>query len=64
MRIEIHQINDIRIAEVISENTIIRNTQDGIDLLGDLYFQGFDKIIIHEKKHYTGFFRFKNGNRR
>ncbi len=61
MRIEIHQIKDMKIAEVISENTVIRNIQDGLDLLGDLYFQGFDKIIIHEKNITPDFFDLKTG---
>ena len=34
---------------MISENIVIANTEDGLDLLGDLYFQDFDKIIIYEK---------------
>lgn len=49
MEIETHNINDIKIAEVISTDSIIKNASDGLDLLGNLYYQGFDKIIIHEK---------------
>ncbi len=46
MKIEMHNINDTKIAEVISEINVINETEDGFDLLGNLYYQGFDKIII------------------
>lgn len=61
MTIEIHEARDIRIAEVISEGLLISSPEDGIDLLGNLYYQDFDKIIIHEKNIVQDFFDLKNG---
>lgn len=61
MKIETHTLNDIKIAEVISEVNIINKMEDGLDLLGNLYYMGFDKIIIHEKDITTDFFDLKNG---
>lgn len=61
MEIKIHQINDIKIAEVISENIVIANAQDALDILGNLYFQGFDKIIVHTKNITPHFFDLKTG---
>jgi hypothetical protein len=61
MKIETHNISDTKIAEVISEDIIINNIEDGLNLLGDLYYQGFDKIIIHEKNITPDFFILKNG---
>ncbi len=61
MKIETHIINDIKIAEIQSELIIINNHQDGLDLLGNLYYQGFDKIIIHQKNITPNFFDLKNG---
>lgn len=61
MKIETHNINDITIAEVISEVNIINKIEDGVDLLGNLYYQGFDKIIIHEKNIAPDFFDLKSG---
>ncbi|PKO97421.1 MAG: DUF4180 domain-containing protein [Bacteroidetes bacterium HGW-Bacteroidetes-7] len=61
MRIETHIIKDTKIAEVISDVNIINEIEDGIDLLGSLYYQGFDKIIIHEKNITPDFFDLKNG---
>jgi len=61
MKIEIHEINGLKIAEVISENIIIKTTEDGLDLMGNQYYQEFNKIIIHEKNITPDFFDLKNG---
>lgn len=61
MKIEAHNINDTKIAELISDNTIINKTEDGLDLLGNLYYQGFDRIVINEKNITSDFFDLKNG---
>jgi len=61
MKIETHNINETKIAEVISEVNIINKIEDGIDLLGNLYYQGFDKIVIYEKDITPDFFELKNG---
>lgn len=46
-------------AEIITDKVILRSTEDGLDLLGNLYYQGFDKIIIHEKNITPEFFDLK-----
>lgn len=61
MEIEIHKTNDTEIAEVVSHDIVIKTTQDGLDLLGSLYYQGFDRIIIKEKNITSDFFDLKNG---
>src|SRR5690554_991946 len=61
MKIEAHNINDTNIAEVISEVNVINKVEDGIDLLGNLYYQGFDRIIIYEKNITPEFFDLKTG---
>ena len=61
MNIKTHQINEIKIAEVTSDKMIINSTQDGLDLLGNLYYQEFDKIIIYEENITPDFFDLKNG---
>jgi hypothetical protein len=61
MEIKTHQIDKVNIAEVISEDIVIANFQDGLDLLADLYFQGFDKIILQEKNITPDFFNLKTG---
>jgi len=61
MDFEIHNINDSEIAEVIFDNTLIHSASDGLDLLGTLYFQSFDKIILHQHNLCEGFFDLKTG---
>ncbi len=59
MKIETFTIEDIKICEIISDEIILRTTEDGLDILGNLYFQGIDKIIIHEKNITPDFFNLK-----
>jgi len=61
MKIETHTTQNINIAEVISEEIIIKDAADGLDLLGNLYYQGFDKVIIHKQNITPDFFDLKNG---
>lgn len=60
MIIQSHKINNIEIAEVISDKILIQNPDDALDLIGNLYYQGFDKIIIYEKNLTPDFFDLKN----
>lgn len=61
MNIETHIINNTRIAELNSANIIIGSAEDGLNLLGNLYYQDFDRIIIFEKNITPDFFDLKNG---
>ncbi|WP_348647067.1 DUF4180 domain-containing protein [Arenibacter sp. F26102] len=64
MEIKEHLVSDIKIAEVISNEIIIVNTETALDILGNLYYQGFDKIIIHENNITPAFFDLKTKNSR
>ena len=59
MEIKTHNIDNTRVAEIITDKVILRSTEDGLELLGNLYYQGFDKIIIHEKNITPEFFDLK-----
>jgi hypothetical protein len=61
MQIETHHSNNTKIAEVISDAIIINKPEDGLELLGNLYYQGFDKLVLHEKNLTPDFFDLKNG---
>lgn len=61
MEIVTHHRNDVEIAEVISEELILNNSEEGLDLLGNLYYQGFDRVIMHEKNIIHDFFNLENG---
>ena len=61
MNIVIHNTGDIRIAEVISEEVLIKDPEEALQLLVDLYYQGFDRIIIREKHITRDFFDLRTG---
>ncbi|MEA1886476.1 MAG: DUF4180 domain-containing protein [Bacteroidota bacterium] len=61
MKIKTHEYNNTKIAELLSDSIIINSTQDVLDLLGNLYYQHFDRVIIHEQNIRRDFFDLKTG---
>jgi hypothetical protein len=61
MKIEIKQVNGINLAEIVSDNILIKETQDALDLMADSGYHGSSKIIIHEKNITPDFFDLKTG---
>lgn len=61
MKIITHQINETKTAEIIADDVILSTAEEGLDLLGNLYYQGFDQIIINKKNIALDFFDLKNG---
>lgn len=59
MHIENHIVNQKKIAELQSNEIIIKSIEDGIDLIGNMYYQEFDTVIIHEKNIIPDFFDLK-----
>tara|TARA_R110002049_G_scaffold88528_1_gene223288 strand:+ start:7174 stop:7527 length:354 start_codon:yes stop_codon:yes gene_type:complete len=59
MEIKEHSKNGIKIAEIISNEIIIQTTEDALDLMGNIYYQGFDKMILHQKNMTPAFFDLK-----
>ena len=59
MEIVIHEINNIKVAEIISDEVLIREIQDALDLMADVDTRGTWKIIIHEKNLVPQFFDLK-----
>jgi hypothetical protein len=61
MKIEISKINGVAIAEIISDEVLIREVQNALDLMGDCNYQGTSKMIVHEKNLIPAFFDLKTG---
>ncbi len=59
--IKIKHINGINIAEIISDEIIIKVTQDALNLMAECAYQGSSKIILHEKNILSHFFDLKTG---
>ncbi len=60
MQVKTHNINNQIIAEIISDEILIQNEQNGLDLMGNVYYNGFDKLIIHKHNLTPDFFDLKN----
>lgn len=56
-----HLLNQQKIAEIQSSEIIINTADDALNLLGDLYYQGYDKIVMYEHQITPDFFELKNG---
>ena len=60
MEIKIHTIDNRKIAEIISDDILLQTVEDAVDLIGNMSYQGFDKLIIHEENMIPDFFELKN----
>ncbi|RYJ43283.1 DUF4180 domain-containing protein [Flavobacterium beibuense] len=60
MEIKTHHINNLTVAEIVSPGVVITTAEDGIDLVGNLYYQGFDKAILYKEHITPAFFDLKN----
>lgn len=61
MNIKAYLVNNRKIAELISDSTIITNVESGVEILGNLYYDGFDAIIMKEQNISSDFFDLKTG---
>lgn len=61
MNIQTHTLQESTIAEITADKIIINSAADGLDLVGNLYYQNFDKIILHASNLTPAFFDLKNG---
>ncbi|HLS37318.1 MAG TPA: DUF4180 domain-containing protein [Sphingobacterium bovisgrunnientis] len=59
MEIKTRIINNKQVAEIIADEVIINNLEDALDLIGNVYYQGFDTLILHEKNITPKFFDLK-----
>jgi hypothetical protein len=61
MNIHLHQHNETTIAEVTSDQILIHSPADGLQLMVDLYYQGYGEMILHEQNITPDFFDLKTG---
>lgn len=59
--IKIHSLNGVEIAEIIAEHLVIESAEDGLDLVGELYFQGLDRVVVYAKNITPAFFTLQTG---
>ncbi len=61
MDVVIHNLNENKIAEIVTEKKIIDNLQDALDLIADISYQEINKIILKEHNFTPDFFNLKTG---
>jgi len=59
MHIITHTVATGLVAEFVSQDIIINTIAEGIDLVGTLYYQGFEGVIIHRDTITPDFFDLK-----
>jgi hypothetical protein len=61
MKIEFHPVGEIKIAEILSDDILIREVQDALDLMADCRYQGAWRIILYENNIVPDFFELHTG---
>jgi hypothetical protein len=61
MQIVAHNTDNINTAELISDDLLIVNSQDTLQLIVDMYYQSYDRIVVHEKNISPEFFDLRTG---
>lgn len=56
-----HTQNNMKIAQIQADAILINSAEEGFDLLGNMYHQGYDCIILHKYNITPDFFDLKNG---
>ncbi len=56
-----HKFHTIPIAEITDDIILISNADEALQLMADLYYQDFNKIILHEENITPAFFDLSSG---
>lgn len=59
MEFKTHRVNGVPIAELIGDEVSIHTESDGTDLIGNVYYQGFDRVVVHQRQLAPAFFDLK-----
>jgi hypothetical protein len=60
MEIIKHPNSAYNVGEIVTDNLILQTIEDGTELAGNLYYQGLDVVIIHQKNITPDFFELSN----
>ena len=59
MNLAVHQAENKKIAEIQASDIVIHSTEDALNLMGDLYYQSYDGLILYEEQITPVFFDLK-----
>jgi len=54
-----HNLKHLKVAELQSENLLLNNLDDALQLMGDMYYNGYDAIIMNASLVTPDFFDLK-----
>jgi hypothetical protein len=60
MEIKLHLIEEIKIAELLSNGLIINDLDDALDLIGNAFTMGASKVIVQKDQLHPDFFNLSN----
>lgn len=61
MEIKVHPMGKNQLAELLSDSILINTAEEGLELLGNLYFQGFDNVVVYRHNLSSAFFDLSSG---
>jgi hypothetical protein len=61
MEIRTGEVGGKQWAEVVSDQLLVQDVQDAVDLLGNCYYRGSDRIILYQHQLTPAFFDLKTG---
>lgn len=61
MEIKIHKKEENQLAELLSDAVLIDTAEKGLELLGNLYYQGFDHVALYTHNLSSAFFDLSTG---
>jgi hypothetical protein len=61
MQIKTSNIDGISVAEIVSDEVVIHEVQDALDLMADCYYSGNEGVIMYEAQIMPEFFDLKTG---
>lgn len=59
--IQEHEKSSLKLAELNSEEIFLKTLEDGLQILGDMYYSGFDAIVMYSENIAPEFFDLKSG---
>ena len=59
MKIQLIEINKICLAEIVSDQIVLNNTQDAVELIANCHYKGAEGIILKEENVTDAFFDLK-----
>lgn len=61
MQVATHTVNGLQIAELQAAGLLVRDGEEGAELVGNLYYAGIECVVIYANQLHADFFDLKTG---